>query len=61
LQKGGIITIVAYTGHIGAQEEADAVLEWAAALAQSQFHVLHYHFINQKNHPPFLIIVEKIQ
>jgi SAM-dependent methyltransferase len=59
LQSGGIITIVAYTGHEGAQEEADAVGHWASVLPQKQFSVLSYRFINQLNHPPFLIIVEK--
>ncbi|MDB5054303.1 MAG: SAM-dependent methyltransferase [Bacilli bacterium] len=59
LRQGGIITIVVYTGHQGAHEEADAVQQWAANLPQKQFDVLSYHFINQKNHPPFLIIVEK--
>jgi predicted methyltransferase len=59
LQSGGIITIVAYTGHEGAQEEANAVEHWASALPQKQFSVLLYRFINQLNRPPFLIIVEK--
>jgi tRNA A58 N-methylase Trm61 len=59
LQKGGIITIVVYTGHEGAQEEADAVEKWAALLPQKQFNVLSYQFINQVNHPPFLLVVEK--
>ncbi|MEX2460535.1 MAG: class I SAM-dependent methyltransferase [Paenibacillaceae bacterium] len=59
LQSGGVITIVAYTGHEGAQEEADAVEHWASALPQKQFNVLTYRFINQLNHPPFLIVVEK--
>jgi SAM-dependent methyltransferase len=59
LQSGGIITIVAYTGHEGAQEEAAAVEHWASALPQKQFNVLSYRFINQANDPPFLIVVEK--
>jgi hypothetical protein len=59
LRAGGIITIVAYTGHAGGQEEANAVAEWASQLPQAQFNVLSYRFINQKNDPPFLIAVEK--
>jgi hypothetical protein len=59
LRIGGILTIVAYTGHEGAQEEADAVERWASLLPQKQFSVLSYRFINQLNHPPFLIIVQK--
>jgi len=59
LKAGGIITIVAYTGHDGAQAEANAVEKWASLLPQKQFNVLSYRFINQANHPPFLIVVEK--
>jgi tRNA A58 N-methylase Trm61 len=59
LRSGGVITIVAYTGHDGAQEEADAVERWVSLLPQKQFNVLSYRYINQKNHPPFLVVVEK--
>jgi SAM-dependent methyltransferase len=59
LRTGGLITIVAYTGHIGGREEADAVEQWVSQLPQSQFNVLSYRFINQKNNPPFLVAVEK--
>jgi tRNA G37 N-methylase Trm5 len=59
LRSGGVMTIVAYTGHDGAQDEADEVVRWASLLPQKQFHVLSYRFINQQNHPPFLIVVEK--
>jgi tRNA A58 N-methylase Trm61 len=59
LRCGGVITIVAYTGHEGAQEEANAVERWASLLPQKQFSVLCYRFLNQLNHPPFLIVVEK--
>jgi tRNA G37 N-methylase Trm5 len=59
LKSCGIITLVAYTGHEGAQEEADAVEHWASLLPQKLFSVLSYRFINQLNHPPFLIVVEK--
>jgi threonine dehydrogenase-like Zn-dependent dehydrogenase len=59
LRSAGVITIVAYTGHEGAQEEADAVLNWASTLSQKQFSVLSYQYINQINHPPFLLVVER--
>jgi tRNA G37 N-methylase Trm5 len=59
LRCGGVITIVAYTGHEGAQAEADAVELWASLLTQKQFNVLSYRFLNQLNNPPFLLVVEK--
>jgi tRNA G37 N-methylase Trm5 len=59
LRSGGVITVVAYTGHDGAQAEADAVERWASLLPQKLFQVLSYRYINQQNNPPFLIVVEK--
>ncbi|TVY09744.1 tRNA (mnm(5)s(2)U34)-methyltransferase [Paenibacillus cremeus] len=59
LRRGGIITAVLYTGHPGGAEEAEAVEQWAAALPQKEFQVLQYRFFNQKNHPPYLIAIEK--
>ncbi|MCR8632562.1 class I SAM-dependent methyltransferase [Paenibacillus radicis (ex Xue et al. 2023)] len=59
LRKGGILTIALYTGHEGGEQEAAAVREWAEGLPQQQFQVLEYRFVNQKNHPPYLIAVEK--
>lgn len=58
LRKGGILTIVLYTGHEGGQSEADAVIEWACALPQQNYQVLRYQFMNQQNNPPYLIAVE---
>jgi SAM-dependent methyltransferase len=59
LRIGGLVTVIAYTGHVGGQEEADAVVQWASQLPQTQYNVLSYQFINQKNNPPFLVAVEK--
>jgi predicted methyltransferase len=59
LRKGGILTIALYTGHEGGEQEASAVRAWAEQLPQQQFQVLEYRFMNQKNHPPYLIAVEK--
>lgn len=59
LRRGGIITIVLYTGHPGGMEEAEAVERWAAELPQEQFQVLQYKFLNQIHHPPYLIAIEK--
>ncbi|MEK3725782.1 class I SAM-dependent methyltransferase [Paenibacillus sp. FSL H8-0034] len=61
LRKGGILTIVLYTGHQGGEDEAAAVRAWAEQLPQKQFQVLEYRFMNQRNHPPYLIAVEKLK
>lgn len=59
LTRGGIITVVLYTGHSGGLEEAQGVAEWAAALNQKEFSAITYQFLNQKNTPPALLAIEK--
>jgi ubiquinone/menaquinone biosynthesis C-methylase UbiE len=59
LRKGGIVTIVLYTGHSGGSEEAQAVESWAMQLSAAHFQVLRYQFINRANHAPYLLAVVK--
>lgn len=59
LKKGGIVTIVIYTGHKGGKEEKTSLLKFCSRLDQKIFTVLHYHIINQVNEPPSLIVIEK--
>lgn len=59
LKKGGIISLMIYHGHEGGEEEKDAVTNYVSQLSQKKFSVLRYGFINQKNNPPFLIVIEK--
>ncbi|MCL4108432.1 UNVERIFIED_CONTAM: hypothetical protein GTU68_046125 [Idotea baltica] len=53
-----IITIVIYHGHDGGGDEASAVVKWAESLDQTEFSVIRYGFINQRNAPPFLVAIE---
>lgn len=59
LQTGGLIVIVIYHGHAEGKHERDAILSYATKLEQTKADVLRYEFINQKNHPPFLIAIQK--
>ena len=59
LRPGGLITVVAYTGHEGGEEEAQAVESWASALPDTSFRTLSYRFVNQPSDPPRLYAVEK--
>lgn len=59
LRPGGVITIVAYPGHEGGEEEAEAVAAWGATLPEDKFLVLSYQFANQTADPPRLYAVEK--
>ncbi len=55
----GIITIVAYHGHPGGQEELSYLEEFLYQINQNTFDVLKYQFINQINQPPILFVIEK--
>ena len=59
LAEGGLLTAVVYSGHPAGRDEAAAIEQWAAALPQEQYQVLHYRFTNQRNHPPQLLAIEK--
>ena len=56
----GIIVVVIYPGHPEGAVERDYIIRYAEKLDQHFVHVLQYKFINQKNHPPFIIALEKI-
>ncbi len=59
LRKGGIVSLMIYSGHEGGQEEKEAVDAFVVSLNQEDFQVLSYKFVNQKNHPPYLYLIEK--
>lgn len=59
LKPNGIVSIAIYTGHEGGMDEFNAVFDYVSNLNQSEFSVLNCNFINQVNHPPRLILIEK--
>lgn len=59
LKENGILLIMIYYGHEGGLLEKEAVLNYLTSLPQTNYQVLKYEFINQKNNPPFLLAVEK--
>lgn len=59
LAPNGLLLVVVYTGHEGGAEEADAVTAAVSQLDQRAYTVLHYRFVNQANHPPFLYAVQR--
>lgn len=60
LRNNGIILITCYTGHDGGMEEKNAIEDFLVKLDQSDFNVLKYDFLNQRNFPPILYCIEKI-
>lgn len=61
LRPGGVITVVAYSGHAGGAAETAQVEAFLAGLGQHEFTVIRYGAVNQANHPPVLYAVEKIR
>jgi len=61
LKIGGLIVLVVYHGHEGGDNERDGLLNYVRSLPQSFVHVLKYEFINQQNHPPFVLAIEKMK
>jgi len=59
LRPGGVLTVVAYTGHEGGDAEAHAVREWVAACPHERFRCVSYRLANANNDPPQLFAVEK--
>lgn len=59
LAPGGLVVLVVYHGHLEGKRERDAVLDYVTALDQQDYAVLQYRFLNQQNHPPFIIAIEK--
>lgn len=59
LLPGGLLLIVIYTGHPGAQEECCAVEDCAASLSPKSFHVWRSRQLNRPETAPYLVLVEK--
>lgn len=59
LSENGILIIVSYIGHPGGLEEKEALEEMLMGLSQKEYNVLKNEFINQKNLPPLLYLIEK--
>ncbi|MBI1345808.1 methyltransferase domain-containing protein [bacterium] len=59
LRKGGIITVVAYTGHPGGLQETAAVENWMDGLSATEFEWKRCAVDPERQHPPRLLVVRK--
>lgn len=59
LKPGGRIFLAQYIGHVGSIEEATAVENFLKQLDQKNYIVQQIKFINQKNTPPIVYLLEK--
>ncbi|UPQ85730.1 class I SAM-dependent methyltransferase [Ignavigranum ruoffiae] len=55
----GMIIIVVYSGHPAGKIERDQLLDVLKDWSQEEYSILQYNFINQKNNPPFTLVIEK--
>lgn len=60
LECGGRLAIMVYYGHEGGSAEKDAVLELVTQLDQTVYTAMLYQPLNQKNTPPFLVMIERL-
>jgi tRNA A58 N-methylase Trm61 len=60
LSPEGVIVLVIYHGHPEGEVERDELMKYVQSLDQKLARVLLYQFLNQKNHPPFIVAIEKI-
>ncbi|MBG9783850.1 class I SAM-dependent methyltransferase [Shouchella lehensis] len=59
LTNEGRIVLVIYHGHPEGKVEKDAVLDFTRSFPQEEAHVAMYQFVNQRNNPPFVVVIEK--
>lgn len=59
MKPEAIIVLVIYHGHPEGAIERDRLLEFVKSIDQKHAHVLQYGYINQTNHPPFIIAIER--
>ena len=59
LQPGGVLVIVLYGAHPGAQAECAAVEHWAQSLNVRYAQAVRYQLVNQQGQPPYVLALEK--
>ncbi|MBE6048300.1 MAG: rRNA methylase [Clostridium sp.] len=59
LTSGGIMTICIYTGHNEGKIEETCIMDFLRELPKNKFGVMEHRFINRKNNPPILVVIEK--
>ncbi len=60
LKQGGIITVVLYPGHAEGKHEKEGLMPVISRLSSAEYTVLHQGYLNKKNNPPELVVVQKV-
>lgn len=59
IKPGGVVSVIAYPGHEEGANELAGLSAFLKDINQTEFDVLKSEFINQKNRPPILFLIEK--
>ncbi len=59
LNPGAMVVITCYPGHPEGAVEYEQLNDYLRTLSQREYAVCQYDFINQRNHPPVVIAIEK--
>jgi len=59
IKPGGVVSVIAYPGHDEGANELAGLSKFLREIDQTEFDVLKSEFINQKNRPPILFLIEK--
>lgn len=60
LKRSGLLIVACYPGHEEGLKEYEGLLTELSDLYQKNYNVFHGHFINQRNNPPAIFVIEKI-
>lgn len=60
LSEKGHIIISFYPGHPQGKLEATLLTEYLSKLDQTAYNILRFDFINQRNNPPFCVLIERV-
>lgn len=60
LAPGGVISILAYRGHAGGEDECDRVISWSESLPSDAFGACVKNLLPEHQSPPLWIVVKKI-
>lgn len=61
LNDEGKIILTFYPGHESGKKESEEVSIYLSTISQKYFSIIKFDFINQKNNPPFVIMISKIK
>lgn len=60
LNSKGTIFITFYIGHLSGQMESLELSKYLESLSQKEYTILKFTFENQKNNPPYVVMIQKI-